>query len=535
LIAYFSMEVGLETDMPTYAGGLGVLAGDTLRSAADLGLPVVAVTLLYRDGYFRQKLAPNGAQREEPMHWEVERFAEPLAPRVRLVLCGRDVEVRAWRYRIAGVGGDLSVYLLDTDLPGNDPADRALTGALYGGDERYRLAQEAVLGIGGVRMLRALGHDRIERFHLNEGHAALAVLALAEEGRPLADVRRACVFTTHTPVPAGHDRFPAALVREVLGSDAAKHLAELGQRDTLNQTELALAGAEFVNAVALRHAEVSRGMFPGHAIRAITNGIHPGTWAAPPIAALFDTHIPEWRRDASLLRHAAAIPPDALAAAHAAARRALVDEVRRATGADLDPAAFTLGFARRATAYKRATLVLSDLDRLAAIAKGAGPLQLVFAGKAHPRDEEGKALIREIHAAAERLRGRVALVYLPGYDMRLGRLLCAGSDVWLNTPVPPLEASGTSGMKAALNGVPSLSVLDGWWIEGHVEDVTGWSLDGADELYRKLEQRVLPCFYREPARWLQIQRDCIGLNASYFNTQRMVLSYLYEAWLPPAR
>ena len=211
------------------------------------------------------------------------------------------------------------------------------------------------------------------------------------------------------------------------------------------------------------------------------------------------------------------------------------DEVRRATGVDLDPAAFTLGFARRATAYKRATLVLSDLDRLAAIAKGAGPLQLVFAGKAHPRDEEGKALIREIHAAAERLRGRVALVYLPGYDMRLGRLLCAGSDVWLNTPVPPLEASGTSGMKAALNGVPSLSVLDGWWVKGHVEDVTGWSLDGADELYRKLEQRVLPCFYRELQRWLRIQRDCIGLNASYFNTQRMVLSYLYEAWLPRER
>jgi starch phosphorylase len=520
--------------MPTYAGGLGVLAGDTLRSAADLGLPVVGVSLLYRQGYFQQKLDVRGAQREEPVYWRVESFAERLPARVRISLHGRRVEVTAWRHRVQGVGGQVPVYLLDTDLPENDPADRALTGALYGGDERYRLAQEVVLGIAGVRILRALGHSRVERFHLNEGHAALAVLELSEEQVPLAEIRRRCVFTTHTPVPAGHDRFPASLVSEVLGAQAVRRLAELGQRDGLNLTELALSGSQFVNGVASRHAEVSRGMFPGHKIRAITNGIHPATWAAPPMATLFDRHLPEWRRDASMLRHAAALPLDELCAAHADSRRALVHEVRRATGADFDPDAFTLGFARRATAYKRATLVLSDLERLTSIAKTAGPLQVVFAGKAHPRDHEGKALIREIHHAADKLRGRVALAYLPGYDMRLGRLLCSGSDVWLNTPVPPQEASGTSGMKAALNGVPSLSVLDGWWVEGHVEDVTGWSLADADDLYRKLEQRVLPCFYGDPQRFLAIRRECIGLNASYFNTQRMVLSYLYEAWLPAA-
>jgi starch phosphorylase len=555
-VAYFSMEIALEAEMPTYSGGLGVLAGDTLRSGADLGVRMVAVSLLHRRGYFKQRLDPEGGQAEEPVEWSVEHFAEPVEPRVSVAIEGRSVRIRAWRYRVRGTrGAEVPVFLLDTDLEENAPSDCALSGTLYGGDERYRLAQEIVLGIGGVRMLRALGYARIDRFHLNEGHAALVVLELLDEKRAagegasaaqaLAEIRRRCVFTTHTPVPAGHDQFPLDLVEEVLGTDAAGRLAALGQRHVLNMTDLALRSARFVNGVAMRHGEVSRSLFPQYPIRSITNGIHPATWVAPSFRALFDRHIREWRSDALALRYAIGIPPSEIRWAHARAKDALLAEIHRGTGESFRAEILTIGFARRATAYKRATLILRDVERLAAIAKDCGPVQIAFAGKAHSRDAEGKAAIREIFAARARLRGRIAVAYLEDYDLRLARLLCSGSDVWLNTPIPPLEASGTSGMKAALNGVPSLSILDGWWLEGHVEEVTGWAVAGAERepdgrddahaeaLYQKLQQAVLPCFYGEHERYLRMMRHAIALNASFFNTQRMLLQYLYDAYQEP--
>ncbi len=559
-IGYLSMEIAVDPAIPTYSGGLGVLAGDTVRSCADLGMPFVGVTLLHRRGYFRQRLDARGGQTEEPASWRPEDFAEPLEARAAVELEGRRVAIRAWRYHVRGASSAIvPVYLLDTDLPENADADRRITDSLYGGDERYRLLQEAVLGIGGVRMLRELGHRALTRFHLNEGHAALAVVALLEEsgrrpgeadaalGALIAGVRQRCVFTTHTPVPAGHDRFPMALVERVVGSSACAWLRALGQRDEVNLTDVALRGSRFVNGVAMRHGEVSRGMFPQYPIRSITNGVHPATWAWPSVRALFDRHIPDWRRDALALRYAVGIPLSEIAWAHARAKRALVDHVNRATGARFDTEALTLGFARRATGYKRAALVFSDLERLTSIARQGGPLQLVFAGKAHPRDVEGKATIARVFAAAEALRGRIAVAYLPDYDIELARVLVAGADVWLNNPMPPLEASGTSGMKAALNGVPSLSVLDGWWVEGCVEGVTGWAIGGdartapraaadlerehADALYSKLERAVLPLYYKERERFREVMRWCIALNASFFNTQRMVLEYLYEAYL----
>jgi starch phosphorylase len=556
VVAYFSMEIALESGMPTYSGGLGVLAADTLRSGADLDLRMVAVSLLHRQGYFDQELDAQGRQSERKVVWSIEDFAEPLEARVAVAVEGRSVQLRAWRYRIRGArGAELPVFLLDTDLADNAPADRALSGTLYGGDDRYRLAQEIVLGIGGVRMLRALGYARIDRFHLNEGHAALAVLELLGERRAagadaaapevLEEIRRHCVFTTHTPVPAGHDQFPARLVDEVLGRDAAALLAGLGQGEVLNLTDLALRCAGFVNGVAMRHGEVSRTLFPEYPIRSITNGIHPATWVAPSFHALFSRHIREWRTDALALRYAVKIPLGEIRWAHTRAKQALLAEVHRATGEELRSDVLTIGFARRATAYKRATLIFRDVERLAAIAKDHGDIQIVFAGKAHPRDLEGKALIQEIFSARARLRGRAAVAYLEDYDMRLAKLLCAGSDVWLNTPIPPLEASGTSGMKAALNGVPSLSVLDGWWLEGHVEGITGWAVGGserdpegrdradAESLYQRLERSVLPCFYGEQDRYLQMMRYAIALNASFFNSQRMLLQYLYEAYQEP--
>jgi starch phosphorylase len=557
-VAYFTMEIALEPRIPTYSGGLGVLAGDTIRSGADLGVPMAVVSLLHRQGYFEQHLDPAGGQTEEPARWTVERFLEPLAARAEVTIAGRRVLLRAWRYPVKGVrGAEIPVYLLDCDLPENAEPDRALTGSLYGGDARYRLSQEIVLGIGGVRMLRALGYEHIDRFHLNEGHAALVPLALFEElapkGEPLsavvAAIRNRCVFTTHTPVPAGHDVFAAELVKELLSDAERKHLAALGQRDAVNLTDLALRSSRFVNGVAMRHGEISRHMFPEFPVRSITNGIHPPTWATPPLAALFDHHLPHWRQDAYSLRHAVKIPLAEIGSAHERAKRQLLDHVNREAGAGFDPAVFTIGFARRATAYKRASLIFHDVERLAAIAEQRGPIQLVFAGKAHPRDERGKELIREIFAARDALRGRVRVVYLPGYDMELGRLLCGGCDLWLNTPIPPLEASGTSGMKAALNGVPSLSVLDGWWLEGHVEGVTGWAIGGdegarespaagrdgahADSLYHQLESAILPRFYGEPERFREVMRSAIALNASFFNTQRMIVEYLYEAYAEP--
>jgi len=559
-IAYFSMEIALDPAMPTYSGGLGVLAGDTVRSCADMAVPMVAVTLVHRLGYFRQRLDSRGRQSEEPESWEVESLLEPLEPRVSLRIEGREVRLRAWCYRVGGENGaGIPAYLLDANLPENAPEDRRLTDQLYAGDERHRLRQETVLGIGGIRMLRALGHTGIQRFHLNEGHAALAVLALLEEraeapprSRAVVEacidqVQESCVFTTHTPVPAGHDRFPEALAREVLGEQRMQWLRRLGQRKILNMTALALRASHFVNGVAMRHGEISRNMFPNYPIRSITNGIHPPTWASPGFRSLFDRHIPDWRRDPLSLRYAVGIPLAEIGSAHSLAKRALIERVNQETDEKFALEVLTIGFARRATAYKRANLIFSDLDRLARIAEKTGPLQLVFAGKAHPQDAEGKALIRRVFEARSRLRKRVAVAYLSNYDMELGALLTAGSDLWLNTPIPPLEASGTSGMKASLNGVPSLSVLDGWWIEGCIEGVTGWAIGSdregsrsspknrdrlhADALYDKLQDVVIPCFYDQRDRYLEVMRHAISLNASFFNTQRMVIQYLYGAYL----
>ena len=558
MIAYFSMEIGVDPQVPTYAGGLGVLAGDTVRAAADLRLPFVAVTLLHRHGYFRQRLDQAGRQHEEPVTWKVEQVLEPLAARVVVSLNSRPVVVRAWRLAVAGVdGASVSVLFLDTDLEDNAPEDRALSHVLYGGDAAYRLAQEAVLGIGGVRMLRALGYSDIRRFHLNEGHSALLASELIAErlgnsrrttitDDDVEAVRELCVFTTHTPVSAAHDRFPPALVERVLGATPmSQMLHRCCHEGALNMTYLALTFSHFVNGVAMRHGEVSRRMFNGYVIDAITNGVHAATWVSPSFAALFDRQIPGWRRDNFSLRYAISIPRHDIWDAHVAAKQRLIDLVNGAQATPFNPSVLTVGFARRATAYKRAELVVSDIERLRAVARLAGGLQLVFAGKAHPNDEEGKRVIERVCWARDALRGDIAVAYLEDYGMTQAGVLTAGSDVWLNTPQPPLEASGTSGMKAALNGVPSLSVLDGWWLEGHVEGFTGWAIgsdhrhdsqssaDGeahAAALYDTLERTVLPTVYQRREAFIDMMRHTIALNGGFFTAQRMLLEYLVKAY-----
>lgn len=558
MVAYFSMEIGIDPAMPTYAGGLGVLAGDFVRAAADSGLPLVAVTLLHRKGYFRQRLDSAGRQREEPAEWDVDHHLEALTARVTMTINGRSVVIRAWRRRVTGLGGaNVPVYFLDTDVEHNTPDDRALSHFLYGGDATYRLAQEAVLGIGGVRMLRALGYDHIPRFHLNEGHSALLVLELVAErlratGHTTATeedidaVRQMCVFTTHTPVPAAHDQFPPDLAERVIGSSPMSQLLHrCCYAGALNMTYLALNFSHYVNGVAMRHGEISRRMFGGHHVDAITNGVHAATWVSEPFRLLFDRHIPGWPADNFSLRYAVSIPTLEIWDAHVAAKLRLLEIVNRRQSPPFDPTVLTIGFGRRASTYKRADLLVSDIARLRAIARTAGRLQVVYAGKAHPRDEEGKRIIEHVFRAREALGNDVPIVYLEDYDMTMARLLTAGADVWLNTPHPPLEASGTSGMKAALNGVPSLSVLDGWWIEGHVEGVTGWAIgtDGrrlpveiadsaahAAALYDTLERTVVPLFYRDRDRFTQVMRYAIALNGSFFTAQRMLQEYVVKAY-----
>jgi glycogen phosphorylase len=552
-VAYFSMDIGVDSKIPTYSGGLCILAGDMLRSAADLAIPMVAVSLVHRKGYFDQHLDAGGNQLESPAKWSPESQLMRVSPRVIVVVEGREVRVSAWKYLFEGVTGySVPLYFLDTDLEENDPADRGLTDFLYGGDERYRLCQEVILGIGGVAMLRALGYAELRVFHMNEGHSALATLALMEEqagsspDRSYTElevnaVRRRCVFTTHTPVPAGHDRFNADLVAQVLGKPRADALARLSVMDgALNMTELALRFSGFVNGVSLRHGEISRAMFPKYTISAITNGVHAATWVSAPFAELYDRVLPEWRRDNCYLRYAIDLPLAVIRQTHLEAKSELLNHVRWLTGVQLDEKIFTLGFARRATAYKRGDLLFSDRERLKQIARQVGPIQLIYAGKAHPRDEGGKAIIRRIFEAAAMLADDVRVVYLENYDMALGKLLCSGVDVWLNTPLRPQEASGTSGMKAALNGVPSFSVLDGWWIEGHVEGVTGWSIgdSGAENnssaeavsLYDKLAEVILPLYYKDVDKFAQMMRSAIALNGSYFNTQRMIFQYVRNAY-----
>ncbi len=560
-IAYFSMEIGIDSEIPTYAGGLGALAGDFIRSAADMRVPMLGVTLAHRRGYFFQQIDATGWQKEDPVHWIVEDYMTDTGVRATVTIEGREVHLRAWKYEVSGNSGFVvPVYFLDTDLPENSEWDRTLTHYLYGGDVHYRLCQEVILGIGGVRILRALGCHNLHRFHMNEGHASLLTLELLQEhlqkdNRSFMDmepedkevVRRQCVFTTHTPVPAGHDQFPLDLIDRVLGDRKACGIHDpICHEDRLNMTFLALSLSHYINGVAKKHGEVSRLMFSSYDIDSITNGVHAETWVAEPFAQLFDRHIPGWRQDNFSLRYALSIPGAEIWKAHQHSKNAIIEYANSEENAGFDKDVLTIGFARRFATYKRADLIFEDLERLREIARDVGKFQIMFAGKAHPQDQDGKLLIQRVFEIGKALGDDIPIVYLPHYNSDLARMMAAGVDIWLNTPQPPLEASGTSGMKAALNGVPSLSILDGWWIEGCIEGVTGWSIrvDGeapqeasdrgkdADALYTKLEQIILPLFYENRNGLIEIMRHAIALNGSFFNTQRMMQQYVLKAYFP---
>jgi len=557
-IAYFSMEIGVDPRIPTYSGGLGILAGDTLKACADLCIPIVGVTLLSEKGYFLQRIGVGGEQIELENTWDVAELLTLLPVKVVVQAEGRSITIQAWEGAIeTQYGCDVPIYYLDTNVPENSEYDRTLTSYLYGGDRRYRILQEVVLGIGGVKMLKALGYQGIERYHMNEGHSAFAVIELLrnnpsgkQEG-PISErynteaVRKQCIFTTHTPVPAGHDVFEAGLVRSVFeGYFPVWEMGECFHDGLFNMTLLALNYSYYANAVSKLHGVVTPAMFPGFPMDSITNGVHLPTWVSGEMKKLFDKYAPGWVREPDTLRCMITVPNEEVWEAHASAKRRLIDFVNHQTNAGMDFETFTIGFARRATPYKRATLVFRNVDDLIRIHQSVGPVQIIFGGKAHPQDTAGKKLIRDVFRVIEQLKGHIKIAFVQNYDMYLGQMMTAGVDLWLNTPMRPLEASGTSGMKAAANGIPNLSVLDGWWVEGCIEGVTGWGIgpmpdtklsnsnddEDARDLLRKLKEEVLPCYYRRREQWIQVMKNSIAFNAPVFNTIRMVYQYITHAY-----
>ncbi|MGD0644744.1 MAG: alpha-glucan family phosphorylase [Candidatus Bathyarchaeia archaeon] len=546
-IAYFSMEIGLSNNIHTYNGGLGILAGDTIKSSADLKVPLVGITLVSKKGHFKQEITSNGKQIEHPDPWEPSEHMQLLSTEVKVQIQKRDITIKPWLYTVKSqTGGVVPVYFLDTDLEANNPEDREITSFLYGGDERYRLKQEIVLGIGGVKILDALGLG-VRKYHMNEGHSSLLALELLQKnGMNIEKVRNLCVFTTHTPIDAGHDKFSYDLVQEVLGEPVPLDiLKKLGGQERLNMTLLALNLSNYYNGVAKRHRDSSKAMFPGYEIRAITNGVHSYTWTCESFRNLYDKYFPGWANEPDVLVRVDGILDEDVWRAHEQGKKVLIDYVNNVTNAGMNYDALTLGFARRATGYKRTDLLFSDIERLKNANK-KGRIQLIFSGKAHPRDDSGRKLIEQIFGYAQELKSEMNIVYLANYDMDLAAKLVSGVDVWLNTPLRPLEASGTSGMKAAHNGVINFGVLDGWWIEGWIEGITGWAIGpqsnenvSAEEgrkkelydLYNKLENIIIPMFYNSRGDWIKMMKNSIGKIAYYFNSHRVVQRYATEAYL----
>lgn len=546
-VAYFSMEIGINSKIPTYSGGLGVLAGDTLRSLADLEVPVIGITLLYRKGYFKQKIDSQGNQIEQDVTWKPEEELKPLDKLITVDIEGRKVKVKAWLYELKGVSGHTNpIIFLDTDLYENSDKDKKITDHLYGKDQEYRLSQEIILGIGGVRILKALGCENLQRYHMNEGHSALLALELHKKQKDsdIEKVREKCVFTTHTPVPAGHDQFDKELAQRLLNNFLTKDIQkEAFINNKLNMTYLGLRYSKFINGVAKKHGEVSRSMFPGYHIESITNGVHSAFWTAKPFQKLFNKHIPGWKLDPFSLRYILGIPKQEISNAHQECKKELLNYVNEKYGLDMKEDVFTIGFARRAAQYKRGDMLFEDIERLIKIAERFKGIQIVYAGKAHPNDTIGKDIIRKIIFDMKKLKPQIKTCYIEDYDIEKAKLLISGVDLWLNTPQRPMEASGTSGMKAAHNGIPQLSTLDGWWLEGLIENTTGWAIgshpnskretnheEDLEDMYTKLEYVILPKFYNEKDDWIEINQHCIAINGSFFNTHRMAQQYVLNAY-----
>ncbi len=546
-VAYFTMEIGLSAKIPTFAGGLGVLAADLMRSAADTGVSCACVTMCWKFGYLHQTLKPDGGQDYDNVSWDPETQLKLLPQRVQVMIEKRPVTVGVRVLELRSNGHVVPVYFLDTNFPDNSQADRDICRHLYGGDQAMRIRQELVLGIGGVKMLRALGHTDVKNFHMNEGHCAFLTLELLRE-RGFSDdaVRQSCAFTTHTPVAAGHDVFPYDLAWSIAGENLPWHIKKLAGEDALSMTKLAMNLSRYTCGVSKIHGQVSRNLLQNPNVDYITNGVHHIEWACPAMQSLFDARIPGWRDDPSILTaHCRDLTDEDLWKAHSEAKKKLIDQVNIGrVGDDIFSAdCLTIASARRVVPYKRPELLYTNLERLKEV--GNGKLQIIHAGNAHPYDPFSQEVIRHMIERSKELKGSVKIAYLPNYNPDLAKLLVSGADVWLNTPMRLHEASGTSGMKAALNGTINLSTLDGWWIEGYeMEPESGWrigplasSLDAedtrkldAEDLYTQLQYEVIPeYYYSGRTRWLRRMKRSIGL-LGYFNSQRCIGEYVKKAW-----
>ena len=540
-VGYFTAEIGLWSDLSTYSGGLGVLAGDHVKSAADAEIPLVGVTLLYREGYSKQHLDSDGIQSETYPVLDPSEFLELTDITIQLPLDNQTMYARVWCANVVGqTGHKVPVYFLDTTHELNSQYHQEIGQRLYGGNDDTRIRQEYLLGVGGVQLFDHLQIE-LKGIHLNEGHCTFAMLELLSRGWSREQLTEKSLFTTHTPVPAGHDRFEWSLVKEIMGDklpdDAQELVRNAGDSEGGNRcsmSHLAVALSTSVNAVSILNAEVAQTMFSEKKIIPITNGVHHPTWTSSTMTKLFDEHLPEWKANPNQLKEAQKIPTEALKQARNENRKHLRDLVRNETGVEFEEHRLTIGFARRFATYKRANLVFHDLEKLREI--GAGRIQFVFSGKAHPKDEGGKQLIRDIFASAKTVEEEIPVAFLENYSMATGLAMTSGVDIWLNNPIRPLEASGTSGMKAAMNGVPNCSILDGWWPEACKHGINGWAIGNAEDdrndprdaanIYSTLQNDVLPSWERKDETWANIMRESIASSAG-FTGRRMIEDYLH--------
>ena len=534
-IAYFSAEIGISSSLPTYSGGLGVLAGDHIKASGDIGLNMCAITLLYREGYFKQRIDEDGIQTETYPRFDPHPLLKKLDVKFTLRLRERNVWVQAYQFDYVGHGGHtIPLYFLDTDVEENFDDDRNITLRLYSGDKDHRILQEAILGFGGTKLLEGLGQNEIKTYHMNEGHCSFLALDLLQKSDGNVEkVKSLCHFTTHTPVPAGHDHFAESRAKKLLRGLLPENLElpSLVQNGRLHMTELGLYFSRSANGVSQLHGQVAQDQFPWTNIGYITNGVHHSYWMGSPFKRLYDQYLPNWRTNPEALLEIDKIPDDILLEAHQIRKNYLLGYANSQVSKALDGNTLTIGFARRSATYKRAQLIFHDLERLQSI--GKGKIQIIFSGKAHPNDQDGKELIRQIVENSKSMIGKVKIIFLENYNMWLGRMITSGVDIWLNTPLRPNEASGTSGMKATLNGVPNLSVLDGWWAEGCRDGVNGWSVGDpenpddekdANHLYSVLENQVIPTYYNERVKWASIMKEAIKTGVD-FTAHRMIEEY----------
>lgn len=556
MIAYFVMECAVDSKIPTYSGGLGILAGDTLQSFADLEVPAVCITLLWKNGFTNQSLSGNGTQFDSIQEWDIEKYMQPTNIKITIPLGGKDITITAYKYTIESTKGDneIDAYFLTPDVPENDAETRKICDRLYIGEGLIRLKQEIILGIGGYEMLKKIKYKPF-LYHINESHSAFLIAGLMKDIKDLNKVKSRVVFTTHTPIPAAFDKFKMKNIADMLNRYCDKQVfydiyrEKLNDNDEINLSWLAIRNAKNVVAVSRKHKFVSESIFQGYKLKYVTNGIHHVKWTSSNHKMLYSKYINGWEDDPNLLRGAACIPDSEFARAHMLSKETLIETINSETDASFTTENFTIAMAKRVTRYKRNNLILLEPDKLIEIAEKKGGIQIVFAGKAHPADIDGKSMIKSIHDSAKYISSKtkkVKIAFLENYNIHMANIILAGVDLWLNNPTRPLEASGTSGIKASLNGVPNFSVLDGWWLEACMEGINGWGIgpksawtdlshssdmQDLNDIYGKLEFNILDLYYKNFSFYLKIMKMAVATIAPHFNTNRMVSEYVTDLYL----